>query len=460
MMADREKLAEMVAVGEQQDEQQPKEEQSRKHHPHPDEASKSQDTKRKKKWKKRQIDRNVEEATDGWYTIYLDVDKSKFFDPQYAVLEGDIWKDVPVTTMTEDPDNQEETLILKRQERCFVMVRGKESTSRLYNTLVTSQIAQDRTTKYAHKPQTTGWLRHELYGLQAAVRLPLGLSSSSSYLTANRRGIKCLDLPGKFVGLFDAETLESMLKNDQDLEQLGTRPASLPQYTADKEDVLTMNQSDLQERMTRHHHFAKWLIDTFGMDRLNQGTGVLDIAGGNGKLSTALTKLGVQSCTIIDPQPMIKSQGQINVIAKPLVGDGSDLIAPVSSDDEAAKIATIVKGASLVVGLHPDQATEAAMDLALQLQIPFAILPCCVMSRLFPDRKGRNGEPVRTVYQLCRYLMAKEQISNSIQVDYLPFMGRNKVLYWIGTQEVGTHVAMAKVFCQQLGENKARSAQQ
>jgi hypothetical protein len=392
---------------------------------------------------------------NGWYTIFLDVERSKFFDPQYAVVEGDIWKDVYVETHHKANDlhhnnddgprdtssscgsskrRRKMALILKRQERCFVVVR-RESTSVLFDTLVHSAMAQERR---AIKPRTTGWLRHELYGLQAGIRLPLGTAindgggDDGAVLTANKRGIKCLDLPGQFIGLFDQETLQSweeekkkkndgMDSGDSSLTRIIICPT--PHYSADNDDVLTIQQSELQQRLTRHKHFARWLMDTFGMELLNQGT-VLDVAGGNGKLSAALLKMGIHSCTIVDPQPLYPERPQegLTIITKPLIGDGCDL-----TDD--GPYAEKIQRCSIVVGLHPDQATEAVMDLAMRLGKPFALLPCCVMTRLFPNRKGRLGEPVRTVHQLCRYLMDKQA---QIKVDYLPFMGRNKVLYWKG----------------------------
>src|SRR5688500_3796078 len=42
---------------------------------------------------------------------------------------------------------------------------------------------------------------------------------------------------------------------------------------------------------------------------------------------------------------------------------------------------------SLVVGLHPDQATELIVDFALKHGKPFAVVPCCVFPALFPHRR-------------------------------------------------------------------------
>lgn len=81
---------------------------------------------------------------------------------------------------------------------------------------------------------------------------------------------------------------------------------------------------------------------------------------------------------------------------------------------------------SLIVGMHPDEATEAIVDTALELRLPFAVVPCCVMSRTFPDRRGRDGERVETYEALVRYLMDKHP---GIQSAFLPFAGRNQVLF-------------------------------
>eukprot|EP00884_Botryococcus_braunii_P010341 jgi/Botrbrau1/19308/Bobra.0073s0047.1 len=44
---------------------------------------------------------------------------------------------------------------------------------------------------------------------------------------------------------------------------------------------------------------------------------------------------------------------------------------------------------SIVVGLHPDQATDPILEFALAFGKPFAIIPCCVFARQFPHRRLR-----------------------------------------------------------------------
>ena len=55
-----------------------------------------------------------------------------------------------------------------------------------------------------------------------------------------------------------------------------------------------------EDKARRNAVFAAWLVSTYGRDALSAGTGVLDVAGGNGPLSTALAKRGVR-CNLVDP---------------------------------------------------------------------------------------------------------------------------------------------------------------
>ncbi len=93
--------------------------------------------------------------------------------------------------------------------------------------------------------------------------------------------------------------------------------------------------------------------------------------------------------------------------------------------------------ASIIVGMHADQATELIIDSALALGVPFAVVPCCVFKHTFPhrmiagavgDMAAEAGAPtqVATYSQYIQYLQAK---CGSIRSAQLPFLGRNIVLY-------------------------------
>ena len=97
---------------------------------------------------------------------------------------------------------------------------------------------------------------------------------------------------------------------------------------------------------------------------------------------------------------------------------------------ESPQSGALLRNCSLLIGMHPDQATEPIIDAALQLGKPFAVVPCCVYPNLFPSRRLPNGEPVVSYDDFIQYLLAKD---DSIQVQYLNFQGRNRVLFRTGT---------------------------
>lgn len=85
---------------------------------------------------------------------------------------------------------------------------------------------------------------------------------------------------------------------------------------------------------------------------------------------------------------------------------------------------------SLVVGLHPDQATEFIVDYAVQQQLPFAVVPCCVFPRMFPHRRvqhadGGDAVPVVSYDQLVEYLL---QRGGEAHRQVLHFEGANIVI--------------------------------
>lgn len=97
-----------------------------------------------------------------------------------------------------------------------------------------------------------------------------------------------------------------------------------------------------------------------------------------------------------------------------------------AADTEAGAAA---RACAAIVGLHPDQATDAIVEVALALRRPFAVLPCCVYAQQHPHRRRPgDGGPVESYEDLLAYLKAKHP---DIRTAALPFFGRNQVLYWL-----------------------------
>ncbi|ORX87069.1 hypothetical protein BCR32DRAFT_289606 [Anaeromyces robustus] len=254
----------------------------------------------------------------------------------------------------------------------------------------------------------------------------------------------------------------------------------------------------------RAHIFANWLVEHFGNEYLNSGSGVLDIAGGRGATSFELTVNHRVHSTLLEPRPAKLDKKQMRLLydlkRKELlnntkehknnneqnnhINDNSKNNIKDSREDENndennnimkeknneslkpkrfklkkninidipfSQIQCMVSldtsdlykdlfdNSSILIGLHPDQATEIIVDLALKLKKPFAIIPCCVFANDFPHRKLKRKKtdnnkndneyediPVSSYEQFIEYLCEKDK---KIQKTFLPFEGKNLLLY-------------------------------
>lgn len=237
------------------------------------------------------------------------------------------------------------------------------------------------------------------------------LVNTSKTLERNRKGVKLVECQQVVHVFCGDEADETLIVKEVD------------NYNSDTASEHTKMGNTIHDKKERHCIFARWLVDTYGIDTLSSGSGVLDVAGGNGDLSHALAKFGVPS-VLLDPNPRCVIDVPFAVVAEALHADGKDLT------DRNDKVGDLVSQCSLIAGMHPDQATEPIVDMALQLGVPFAVLPCCVMPALFPHRKQkRSNDPVRSYSAFCQYLLDKAPKSETFQVAYLPFSGRNKVIF-------------------------------
>ena len=172
-----------------------------------------------------------------------------------------------------------------------------------------------------------------------------------------------------------------------------------------------------QSKVARARLFGEWMIEHYGLNKL-QKRGVLDIAGGAGNLSNVLAESAI-SVTIVDP----RSPRKLNKNNKTTkhIKDWFDWQSMTQNEE----IRQCLEECEVVSGLHPDQATEAIVDVSIKYNKKFAILPCCV----FPNeyKKYMNGKQVVTYLEFVEYLKLKHP---NIRTDYLPFKGRNKILYF------------------------------
>lgn len=231
--------------------------------------------------------------------------------------------------------------------------------------------------------------------------------------------------------------------------------------------------------------FSAWALETFGPALLRNG--ILDVAGGSGQLAFQLGVRRGFNTTVVDPRALRLASDQRNTLqwqrqtglrllpddagrdlslspsdygyhfcqVRPLLEydvNGSTAAVthePQTRDQtwlvggeayvrhqqkwfnaEFASSSSVWRDCSVVFGMHPDEATEDIIDLALAHNKPFAVVPCCVFWKRDPHRRTSDGRPVRTWEQFCEYLAAKD---DRIQTEILPFPGRNVVLYCLGS---------------------------
>ena len=188
-----------------------------------------------------------------------------------------------------------------------------------------------------------------------------------------------------------------------------------PPRPADNADKWSWDPSKPQRRgrpvrsRSRFEVFAKWCVATFHSrddvaDITGTGRGavlprlrVLDVAGGGGKLSAELAKLGCAS-TIIDPRA---------IPAPPVDGARTRPAtrpARIEAAFDSTAHAAVARECDVLLGLHCDGAVDQIVAAASDLQKSFAIVACCVFPTQF-KRRLSDGTPVVEREELNRWIV-------------------------------------------------------
>jgi hypothetical protein len=154
--------------------------------------------------------------------------------------------------------------------------------------------------------------------------------------------------------------------------------------------------------------FAHFIDRTFP-----RATRIADVAGGHGELSYWLQELG-RVPVVIEPRDVRIPRWIHRDLRKRAVREGrlttiNRIVAPVEDVD--------LRAFDLVVGLHPDEATEPAVRAAHAYDLDFAVVPCCV----FP-LDGR-------AYSRQGWIDYLATLAPGTRVDQLPITGANAVVW-------------------------------
>lgn len=234
---------------------------------------------------------------------------------------------------------------------------------------------------------------------------------------------------------------EAFSKFNKGTDELGPKkkePKSEPKVGSGSQTVEFSHGGNRVKAM-RATIFATWLIETYGRDKLAEGKGVVDVAGGKGKLSIQLALQGKIQSTVIDP--LVRKHGvKLDPIGAKRIRKANAPHPILLSREfnqttflEEVEQENLIRESSMLVGLHPDEPTEDILDMALQYGKEVAIVPCCVFPCFFPLRRLSDGRFVRTYEEFLEYLLSKD---DRLQKQSLPFDGRNTVIY-LNTNPVG-----------------------
>jgi hypothetical protein len=158
----------------------------------------------------------------------------------------------------------------------------------------------------------------------------------------------------------------------------------------------------------RFRVFAEFIRGTYPA-----GARVADVGGSRGSLSWHLRVLGFHP-TIVD----VRDSRHPRWVHRELRKKSRDLGRLVGIPRLTAKVQDVdLSPFDLLVGLHPDEATEPLVRAALGHGKDFAVVPCCVFP-LDGVRRSREG-----------WLAYLASLSPEIRRAELPVQGANVVLY-------------------------------
>jgi hypothetical protein len=236
------------------------------------------------------------------------------------------------------------------------------------------------------------------------------LTNYDALCTYIKKGQKCPNKDCKF---------RHELKKEEE-ETLKTNMLKKKRAYDDAHEGDPLNIDDKYNKSLRNSEFANFLVDKFGLENIKKGF-VLDIAGGKGLVSFFLTTIYGIKCKIIDPRGASLPKSRRKELKKKKIQIEEDRkMFTLDTCDE------LIKGCSLIIGMHPDEATVDIVDVALAKKINFAVVPCCVFHNKFPDRKLKSGKEVVEYPDIIQFILEKD---SSLKIDFLNIKGRNKVIY-------------------------------
>lgn len=153
----------------------------------------------------------------------------------------------------------------------------------------------------------------------------------------------------------------------------------------------------------------------------NKHARIADVAAGKGYLSLALRQRGYKNVVSFEPNIRNKVKG---LQYKAQYFEGGDF--------------------EVIVGMHPDQATDVILEEAAKSRATAIVVPCCALSTRWtfwnmPQHAGRGIPIHRDTSTYKRWLnhLVIESSKRGLQLNQylLPMNGRNVILYGKGKRK-------------------------
>ena len=163
------------------------------------------------------------------------------------------------------------------------------------------------------------------------------------------------------------------------------------------------------------------MIRTWGLDLLRSGTGVIDVGGEPGFVAIALLERGIPA-TIVDPSwRMTGKTNRLTNIEQMVQMPGCPKFQAFQEmfDEHFYQLhQDFVDGASAIISLYGDEATEPSLRFAASLGKPCALIPCNECMRFFPSHNRTYDGYVQACMDVANQNKGRFELVNLVGAPF------------------------------------------
>ena len=150
----------------------------------------------------------------------------------------------------------------------------------------------------------------------------------------------------------------------------------------------------------------------FLLPKISKNARIADIAGGKGWLQAELRLRGFQNVCTFD-----------RYLDTRRTKNGVSWYCQSFFETDFAK------DFDVLLGLHPDGATDTIIFSAAKYEKKFCLVPCCLTQNQIPFLRPRKIKGIDAFDIWCEHLISSAHVLGmQTKVDFLPISGRNKII--------------------------------